>query len=85
MKNKTIRNSILMASIFGAISFSGQASAGDCKGLENAACSAESACSWVEGYERKDGRLVKSFCRAKPSVRNKLAVQKKGGDKKQVK
>jgi len=45
--------------------------ASQCKGLDNGACSQNNACGWVEGYERKDGRKVKSFCRTK--ARPKLA------------
>jgi hypothetical protein len=76
MQNKTIRNSLVIASILGAVSFSGQASAADCKGLENTACDGNNACSWVGGYERKDGRQVKSFCRTKAGSNKKVAAQK---------
>ena len=37
--------------------------ASHCKGLEANACSTTAACGWVNGYERKDGRKVSSFCR----------------------
>jgi len=47
--------------------------ASQCKGLENSACNQNASCGWVNGYERKDGRKVKSFCRtsnkSKPSVK----------------
>ncbi len=46
-----------------------------CKGLENSACNTNASCGWVEGYQRKDGRSVKSFCRAKP-VSNKSLAKK---------
>lgn len=36
-----------------------------CKGLQSSACASNAQCGWVEGYERKDGRQVKSFCRTK--------------------
>ena len=39
--------------------------ASQCKGLDNEACDTSSSCSWVAGYERKDGRKVEAFCRAK--------------------
>ncbi|MBT8114957.1 MAG: hypothetical protein KJP04_06240 [Arenicella sp.] len=39
--------------------------ASQCKSLANNACAANAECTWVQGYERKDGRTVKSFCRAK--------------------
>ncbi len=76
MKNLFVRNSLLVLSLFSAVSFSGQvSSASACKGLDNAACGSNSACSWVEGYQRKDGRQVKAFCRTKPSFK-KSAVKK---------
>jgi hypothetical protein len=36
----------------------------DCKGLQNSACGAKASCRWVEGYQRKDNRKVKAFCRS---------------------
>jgi len=45
-----------------------------CKGLDNSACNDNAACGWVEGYERKDGRTVRSFCRTK-SVSKKKPTQ----------
>ena len=39
--------------------------ASQCKGLENSACSQNTSCGWVQGYERKDGRKVSGFCRTK--------------------
>lgn len=76
MTNKIIRNSIVVVSLLGGMVFSGQASAASaCKGLENNACASNNACSWVEGYQRKDGRQVKSFCRAKPAGKKKVAAQ----------
>lgn len=49
--------------------------ASDCKGLEANNCAVKSSCSWVDGYTRKDGRQVKSFCRAKPSSKAKAALK----------
>lgn len=49
-----------------------------CKGLEATSCKAKS-CTWVAGYQRKDGRLTKGYCRAKPAAKPKveaLAVSK---------
>ena len=37
--------------------------ASQCKGLNIDECNQNATCGWVEGYERKDGRTVKSFCR----------------------
>lgn len=54
-------------SLIGLTQSNAASAASACKGLESAACDASSSCSWVEGYTRKDGRAVKSFCRAKAS------------------
>ncbi len=77
MNNKIIRASLVTLSTIGIVSFSGQASASNCKGLESAACESNVACSWVEGYQRKDGRQVKSFCRAKPAAKDKVTTKAK--------
>ena len=49
-----------------------QAEGSSCKGKSRSACSSASDCSWVDGYTRKDGAKVKSFCRAKPSAKGVL-------------
>ena len=45
-----------------------------CKGLDTKACGTATSCSWVNGYERKDGRSVSSFCRAKSSAKSSAKV-----------
>lgn len=50
-------------------------SASQCKGLENAACSANAACGWVDGYQRKDGRKVNSFCRTTARAKSSAAAK----------
>lgn len=40
-------------------------SASPCKGLEQKACTANAACSWVRATTRKDGRKVRAYCRIK--------------------
>ena len=70
--------SALIAGLLVSLAFSSQANAASvCKGLENSACDSTSSCSWVEGYTRKDGKAVKSFCRSKAKSKttksNKLA------------
>jgi len=40
--------------------------AGDCKQLSRQDCQSSARCGWVQGYERKDGREVASYCRSKP-------------------
>lgn len=74
------RISLITISLLVSLLMAGPATAASaCKGLENSACDNKASCGWVEGYQRKDGRAVKSFCRAKPltktSVSKKLAVK----------
>ena len=47
-------------------------SASSCKALEQEACAAEPSCSWITGYQRSDGREIKSYCRTAPSKRDRL-------------
>lgn len=62
----SVRNISSAALIAVALLTGGQAmAASQCKGLANAACDANTACGWVQSYERKDGRTVKAFCRTK--------------------
>jgi len=79
-----VQTLLLTASLVG-ITHGGVASAASaCKGLENSACNASSNCNWVAGYERKDGRTVKPFCRTKPSAKKasvKNGQQKSAGKK----
>lgn len=70
MTKTIIRSSLITFSIVATVLYSGQAAASSCKGLEASACSSDSSCSWVGGYERKDGRKVSAFCRAKPKSKN---------------
>ena len=59
--NSTIRNSIIIA--VGLMISTQTIAASQCKGLDNSTCDAKAFCGWVQGYERKDGIKVKSFCR----------------------
>jgi hypothetical protein len=52
-----------------------------CKGLENSVCTSNASCGWVEAYQRKDGRTVKSFCRTKSGAKK---VSKKPSAVKQL-
>lgn len=64
--NKHVVKSTLMAVLIAGVGWSGQVSAASaCKGLETAECGARNSCSWVNSYQRKDGRSVKGFCRTK--------------------
>ncbi len=49
-----------------------------CKGLEKNACERKADCSWVEGYKRKDGKKVSSYCRSasKKSTSNSTPKKK---------
>lgn len=37
-----------------------------CHGLSKGQCEADSDCTWVSGYQKKDGKNVEAYCRAKP-------------------
>ena len=39
---------------------------GTCKGMEKSACTTDSGCRWIKGYERSDGRSVAGYCRKLP-------------------
>lgn len=70
----SIRQSILTVTA-GALlvlsPFAGAAS--QCKGMSEQACASESACSWVQGYTRKDGRTVSSHCKLSRGNRSSAA------------
>lgn len=58
--------------------------ASQCKGLNSKDCAAQASCSWVNAYERKDGKQVNAFCRtkakrtaAKPKEDKKPTAQQK--------
>ena len=74
MKTKTqIAHTFLFTATLAAVFISAPASSANlCKGLESNACTTNLSCGWVEGYERKDGRKVKSFCRSKPSAKKQV-------------
>ncbi len=74
-RSNRIEKSIIAMLIIGIGSFSGQVSASNCKGLDNNTCSANASCSWVDSYQRKDGRNVNAFCRTKPSGKTSKASQ----------
>ena len=69
-QNKTsprfLKFSVIALALVGSVAVSSSAlAASACKGLDNSSCSNNSSCGWVDGYERKDGRKVKAFCRTK--------------------
>jgi len=66
----------MSSSLLGLLFISAQANAASaCKGLENNACVSKESCSWIKGYERKDGKTVKPFCRTKPGSKAKASVK----------
>jgi len=80
-KSRIIRTALVATGMLGSMLMAGPATAASaCKGLDNSECSSNQACGWVEGYARKDGRTVKSFCRAKP-VKRSLSEASKGESK----
>lgn len=52
-----------------------------CKGLEESDCKSKDICTWVSGYEQKDGDKVKAYCRAKPGHGDGEKKGKKKKDK----
>ncbi len=80
-KSTILRTALIAAGLLGSMLMAGPATAASaCKGLDNLECSSNQACGWVEGYVRKDGRTVKSFCRSKP-VKRSLSEASKGESK----
>jgi hypothetical protein len=66
-----VRTSLITISLLGSLFAASPATAASaCKGLQNDACTSSASCGWVETYQRKDGRTVKSFCRTKSGTRN---------------
>lgn len=72
-KNQTcVARTFLLVATLAGVSMTGQVSAASaCKSLQETACASNTSCSWIAGYERKDGRQVKSFCRSKPGAKKK--------------
>jgi len=69
------------AIVVGLLMSQGASAASACKGLDNAACDDAAACGWVNGYERKDGRTVKSFCRTNAKTKTKAKEKSSSKDK----
>ena len=45
-----------------------------CKGLDQAACTGNTTCTWIAATKRKDGKDVKAYCRSKPKGAPKAAA-----------
>ena len=55
---------------------SAQAADSPCKGLANAACTGNGACSWVNPYKTKKGKQIAGFCRKKAVHNTKAPAAK---------
>ena len=77
MNTKLLRTTLAIMTITFTWLLATPALASSCKGLKSSACSSKSSCSWVEGYTRKDGAKVKSFCRKKPGSKTTSKAAKK--------
>lgn len=65
-----------------AIALTGSVAADSaCKGLDESSCKSKDICTWVSGYEQKDGDKVKAYCRAKPGHGDGEKKGKKKKDK----
>ena len=49
-----------------------------CKGLEKRVCDTNSACRWVDGYTRKDGKTVDGYCRMSSTQKGSTESPAKG-------
>ncbi len=84
ISQKSTLKSVSATAIAAMMLLSGSANAADpiqCKGLENNACITQDTCSWVAGYERKDGRKVSAFCRTKAKSKPTSAATAKTNEK----
>jgi len=85
--NKSVSRNKLFVNISSALILATAAlatpthAASQCKGLAADACGQNAACGWVEGYERKDGRTVKSFCRTSRAGISTKAASKSSAKK----
>lgn len=49
-----------------------------CKGLEKRQCESKADCTWVDGYTRKDGVKVASYCKGKGGKKGSASSTSKG-------
>jgi hypothetical protein len=82
MMRRGARNRLLTATLSGLLlavpAWQPAAAESVCKGLEKPACGKSSACRWVEGYKRKDGKTVDGYCRANGSQKTSADPTTKG-------
>lgn len=67
---------VVVASVFaGAVLLPlGASAASQCRGMAQDACAADTGCSWIEGYTRKDGRSVSAHCRTRSGKKTSAAA-----------
>ncbi len=79
---KNVLYSFLLFVILGQISLFADS---PCKDLSKDQCEANSDCTWVSGYKKKDGTTVNPYCRAKPGKANNTEDKETKKDKKKEK
>jgi len=73
--SSTIRKPVSFLLIAGLLCFSQLSSAaGDCKGMQQDACSSDISCSWINSYTTKKGNTIKAYCRNKSKSSNSTDV-----------
>lgn len=73
--SSTIRKPVSFLLIAGLFCFSQLSSAaGDCKGMQQDACSSDISCSWINSYTTKKGNAIKAYCRNKSKSSNSTDV-----------
>ena len=77
-----ISHALILTLVFA--SFGSLAAKSQCQGLSEKECSSDDSCTWVSGYEQKDGDKVKAYCRAKPGKGSEAKKDKKKKDKEEV-
>jgi len=78
INRRIVPSSIVAAALFGALMVSlPAAAASQCKGLSENSCAADSTCSWINGYVRKDGRKVSSHCKTRPGKKAQQGIDAK--------
>ncbi|TGK11509.1 hypothetical protein EHO60_04170 [Leptospira fletcheri] len=63
---RTLRFLGLALSLFLITAWGSLSAESKCHGLSKGQCEADSDCTWVSGYQKKDGKNVEAYCRAKP-------------------
>ena len=81
MMKKFSKTIFVLAIVFSFMT--GSVIAAECKGSSKSSCSANSSCTWVKGYSKKDGAKVRGYCRSKGKSGD--ARDKKSKDKKSKK